>query len=160
MACCMVSRWKLSYIFCAWFMFCTVIILNLQNLPWYCWLGMKKSIWSIKSWVVRYWHGYLSVQMSGIWSSWCHCHLIISCFTEIQNRLTFPGAGLPTLFWKNMPLHGLDLQNCPLCFTMVGYLSTCWALVPCWHQCLSSLQCFDTASQQTRNQGLNSQTLS
>jgi len=24
-----------------------------------------------------------------IWSSWCHCHPIISCFIKIQNGLTF-----------------------------------------------------------------------
>jgi len=29
------------------------------------------------------------VQMICIWSSWCHCHPIISCFTEIQIGLTF-----------------------------------------------------------------------
>jgi len=29
------------------------------------------------------------VQMICIWSSWCHCHLIISCFIKIQNGLTF-----------------------------------------------------------------------
>jgi len=29
------------------------------------------------------------VQMSGIWSSWCHCHPIISCFIQFQTVLTF-----------------------------------------------------------------------
>jgi len=29
------------------------------------------------------------VQMICIWSSWCHCHHIVSCFIEIQNSLTF-----------------------------------------------------------------------
>jgi len=29
------------------------------------------------------------VQMICIWSSWCHCHLIISCFIKIQIGLTF-----------------------------------------------------------------------
>jgi len=37
-----------------------------------------------KNWVVGYWLAWLSVwsevQMIGmIWSSWCHCHPIISC---------------------------------------------------------------------------------
>ena len=35
-----------------------------------------------------------------VWSSWCHCHLTISCFTKIQNALTFFGAGWPSLSWK------------------------------------------------------------
>jgi len=35
-----------------------------------------------------------------IWSSWCHCHLIISWFSKIQNGLPFcSDAGLPRLSW-------------------------------------------------------------
>jgi len=29
------------------------------------------------------------VQMNCIWSGWCHCHHIISCFIKIQIGLTF-----------------------------------------------------------------------
>jgi len=29
------------------------------------------------------------VQMICIWSSWCHCHPIISCFIKIQIGLTY-----------------------------------------------------------------------
>jgi len=29
------------------------------------------------------------VQVICIWSSWCHCHPVISCFIKIQNHLTF-----------------------------------------------------------------------
>jgi len=29
------------------------------------------------------------VQMSCMWSSWCHCYPIISCFIKIQNGFTF-----------------------------------------------------------------------
>jgi len=29
------------------------------------------------------------VQMIFIWSSWCHCHPVISCFIKIQRGLTF-----------------------------------------------------------------------
>jgi len=31
----------------------------------------------------------IEVQMICIWSSWCHCHPIISCFIKIENSLTF-----------------------------------------------------------------------
>jgi len=41
---------------------------NLEVLAWLC-------VWSV-------------VQMICIWSSWCHCHPIISCFTNTQNGLT------------------------------------------------------------------------
>ena len=27
---------------------------------WHCWLGIRKSIWPVKNWVMRWWHGYLS----------------------------------------------------------------------------------------------------
>ena len=27
--------------------------------------------------------------MTCIWSSWCHCHPIVSCFSKIQNNLSF-----------------------------------------------------------------------
>jgi len=37
------------------------------------------------------------VQMICIWSSWCHCYLVISCFTKIQISLPFLGACLPRL---------------------------------------------------------------
>ena len=37
-------------------------------------------------------HGYLcwaTCKWFCIWSSWCHCHPVISCFIEIQTGLTF-----------------------------------------------------------------------
>jgi len=41
----------------------------------------------------KWWGAWLSVwqevQMICIWSSWCHCHPIVSCFIKIQNGLTF-----------------------------------------------------------------------
>jgi len=43
-------------------------------------------------WSVRCWRGYPAwnkVQMLCIWSSWCHCYAVISCFIEIQTGLTF-----------------------------------------------------------------------
>jgi len=46
-----------------------------------------------KKWVMSCWHGYLSAPRCK-WFAYgavneCHCHLIISCFTKIQNCLTF-----------------------------------------------------------------------
>jgi len=40
------------------------------------------------------------VQMICTWSSWCHCHPIISCFIKIQNGFYLSDAGLPRLSWK------------------------------------------------------------
>ena len=33
---------------------------RLPSVLWYCWLGGRKSIRTIKKWVMRCWHGYLS----------------------------------------------------------------------------------------------------
>jgi len=69
---------------------------------WHCWLGIRKSIRSVKNWVMRYgywvwvWLSVWSeVQMLCIWSSWCHCHPIISCFIKIRLGLTF----LVPVYW-------------------------------------------------------------
>jgi len=41
-------------------------------------------------WEVVVWLSVWSeVQMMCIWSSWCHCHPIISCSSKIQNGLPF-----------------------------------------------------------------------
>ena len=40
-----------------------------------------------KKLVTRWWHGYLSevrCRWVALWSSWCNCHPIISCFIKIQ----------------------------------------------------------------------------
>ena len=34
------------------------------------------------------------------WSSWCHCHPIISCFIKIQTVFNLSNADLPRLSWK------------------------------------------------------------
>jgi len=51
------------------------IISNIHIQFWFNWLAWLPA-WS-------------EVQMVCIWSSWCHCHPIISCFIKIQNGLTF-----------------------------------------------------------------------
>ena len=33
---------------------------TLLSVPWHCWFGARKSIRSLKDWVVRCWRGYLS----------------------------------------------------------------------------------------------------
>jgi len=39
------------------------------------------------------------VQMMCVWSSWCHCHRIISCSSKIQNGLPF-SCRLTQVVWK------------------------------------------------------------
>ena len=63
-------------------------------------VGCQEEHPACKNWVMRCWHGYLSglwseVQMICIWSSWCHCHHITSCFIKIQTDLTFMVVDCP-----------------------------------------------------------------
>ena len=45
-----------------------------------------------KNWVMSVWlSAWWEMQMICIWSSWCHCHPIISCFIKIQTDLTLLG---------------------------------------------------------------------
>jgi len=58
---------------------------------WRCWLGVWKSIRLVKEWVVRCWRGCLSGERCKwfcVWSSWCRCQPIISCFIKMQIDLT------------------------------------------------------------------------
>jgi len=86
--------------------------------------------------VVRYWHGYLSeascklfayglvsdiaifvlkrevkLQLTNcIWSSWCHCHPIISCSSKIQNGLPF-WCRLARVVVEKRPLSGCSSSS-------------------------------------------------
>ena len=68
------------------------IYINLPSVLWSCWLGIRKSIQPVKilSDGVLTWLSICSeVQMICIWSSWCYCQPIISCFIKITTGLTF-----------------------------------------------------------------------
>ena len=44
------SRWLLIYSQC----------FNLPRVLWHCWLGVRKSVRSVKNCMMKHWHGYLS----------------------------------------------------------------------------------------------------
>jgi len=55
------------------------------------WLGVRKSIRPAKKLtdeVLEWLSVWSKVQMICIWSTWCHCHPIISCF--IKTQIVFP----------------------------------------------------------------------
>jgi len=68
---------------------CINIQIWLPSVPYHCWLGVRKSIRPVKNCdeVLAWLCVWSEVQMICIWSSWCHCHPIISCFVKIQNRI-------------------------------------------------------------------------
>jgi len=65
----------------------------LHSVIWHCWLGIRKSIWPAKYWVLRSWHDYLSGTRCK-WFAYCPADTtatpIISCFIKIHNGLAFP----------------------------------------------------------------------
>ena len=65
---------------------------DLPSVLWRCWLGSRKGIRPVKIWsdeVLAWLSVWSEVQMICIWFSRCHCHPVISCFSKIQNGLSF-----------------------------------------------------------------------
>ena len=57
---------------------------------WRCWLGGRKGIRSVKNWVVRCWHGYLSgARFRLAYAQLMPLPLTVSCFSKIQIAFTF-----------------------------------------------------------------------
>ena len=82
------------------------------------------------------------VDMICIWSCWCHCHLIISCFIEIQIGLTFAYSGCPG---KEVVKRMSSLLSCVSCHTAAVFNSCCCLVYvrgertgPCGHVCKSA----------------------
>jgi len=83
-----------------------------------CWCGIRKSIQPVNNWVdeVLVWLSVWSeLQVICIWSSWCHCHPITSCFIKIQICLAFLVAayqGCPEKEdVKRCLMHSAERQN-------------------------------------------------
>jgi len=57
-------------------------------------VGHQEENLSYKKWVVRRWRCYFSGARCK-WSSWYHCHPIVSCSMKIQIGLTFPVPTYP-----------------------------------------------------------------
>jgi len=72
------------------------------------------------------------VQMICIWSSWCHCHPIISCFIEIQIGLTFLVPAYPGC-WKR-PLNGC-LSVLLWLVWVRGRILLYYTVMPLWCRC-------------------------
>jgi len=67
---------------------------GMPSVLWHCWLGGRKGIWPVKTewWgtgIMAWLSVWNEVQIICIGSSWCHCHLIISCSSKIQYGLPF-----------------------------------------------------------------------
>jgi len=79
-----------------------------SSVLWCYWLGGRKGIRPVKTewWGTVAWLSVWSeVQMICIWSSWCHCHPVISCSSKIQNSLPF-WCWLTQVVLEKRPLYG------------------------------------------------------
>ena len=66
-------------------------------------MGIRKSIRPVEACMMRCWRGlsvWSKVQMICMWSSWCHCDPIISCFIKIHICLTFLVPACPGCLGK------------------------------------------------------------
>ena len=45
----------------------------LPSVLWHCWLGVRKSIWPVKNWVMGCWCGYPSGERCRLFAYVCHC---------------------------------------------------------------------------------------
>jgi len=81
--------------------------LCLHSVLWHCWLHVRKNMQPVKlSHKVLAWLSVWSkVHMICIWSSWCHCHTVISYFIRIQIGLTFLLPSAQVVLEKR-PLNG------------------------------------------------------
>ena len=85
---------------------------------------------------------YSKVQMISIWTSWCHCHPIISCFIKIQTGLTSPVTACPRCAGKEAIKRASVCQAVYRRFRMGGAMSvlscleddsvdeSCWSRYP------------------------------
>jgi len=96
---------------------------SLPSVLWHCWFGVRKSIRPVINWGMRCWHGYLSRMRFCIWSTWCHCHPIVSCFIKIQIGLTFLSLAYPCRPRKEA------VKRVSVCLSRI--LMTC--MVAAWH---------------------------
>ena len=78
---------------------------HMPSVIWHCWLGVRKSIWSVKNWsggVLVWLSVWCKVQIVCIWSSWCHCipkpHHLLPHLSPVWFYLS--GTGLRRLSWK------------------------------------------------------------
>ena len=69
------------------------------------------------------------VQMICLWSSWCHCHSIVSCFTKIQNASSFLVLAYPDYPRKEAVKWALWLLLCMLqvWIDLLGFSAHCSA---------------------------------
>jgi len=93
----------------------TILETAFTALLWRCWLAGRKGIRPVNMGdkVLGWLSVWREVQMICIWSSWCHCHLVISCSSKIQNGLPF-WRRLTHVVLEKRPLNGCSSSSCTI----------------------------------------------
>jgi len=76
--------------------------------------GRASGLWKLSGEVLAWLSVWSEVQMICIWSSWCHCHPIISCSSKIDNGLPF-WCRLTHVVLEKRPLNGRSSSSCWWC---------------------------------------------
>jgi len=135
--------------------------LFLTSVLCHCWLGSRKGVQPVKT---EWWGTGVVICLEWganicVWSSWCHCHPIISCSSKIQNCLPF-WCRLAQVVLERRPLNG-----CSSLFICWDCTDGCpgWCSVPGrWQRLMCGLMPAWTPQQRSRQmcplQGTVSQT--
>ena len=82
--------------------YCHCHYIFVPSVLWRCWLGGRKSIRPVKTWVVRYWRGYLSAARCK-WFAYgpADATATPSSLAPVKSWMVYlSGASLPRLSWK------------------------------------------------------------
>ena len=101
---------------------------------WQCWLGVRKSIWPLKSWVMGYWRGYLS----GVWCKWfaygpADATATPSSLASVKSRSVNLCCWLTKVVLENRPLN--------TCVFVCVCCSTCNCTCVLWCRWLNWIFC-------------------
>jgi len=105
----------------------------LPSVLWRCWLGVRKNIRPVEN---EWWVAGVVIclersvnDLHHIWSSWGHCHSIISCCIKIENGSPF-WCQLTQVVLEKRPLN-VCLSVC--CVTWQRWSGSNWNIHRCWH---------------------------
>jgi len=137
--------------------FVSSVILNvcysLQVVPsvlWHWWLGVRKSIWPVKNWVLGTTGMVISLECGANDLQMVQLMPlppIISCFSKIR-MVYLSGAGLPRLSWKNaVKCMCMCKPLWILCFQIYSVTLSATAVEDKWEDCQNCSVLYYTVSQ-------------
>ena len=120
--------------------------LCVPSLLWHCWLGVRKSIWPIKNWMMRCWCGCLSGARCRLFAygpaGATTIPKLLSSFASFKSRLVLPfWYRLTQVVLEKRPLNGCSSSYVALWLDITEALLTAFLIKFC-----ASSDCLLTAS--------------